>query len=198
MGVQVQVYEAAGGPIRVIIEAQRAGLALFSQHDQNAILRALMTTLATVWIAEFLPRRWSAYAYAFLGYHVSNSWSRKKTKLAGKGAIPGPQPTPMVYTGIMRKTAMEGARPDGRSTKARAYAIIRIPFGHPVLPQVAAVMKTFPKHEVDRLAQVATPELARLMALGVSTGSSKGPQRALPGPLATHNPGTFTPRSGAM
>ena len=176
----IVVSQVKGGPIRVQIEAQNAALRLFSQSEQNTIVRTAVRAAGEVWVAVFLPKRFSTYAN-MLGYRVTNKWKDNKVSLARRGVIPGPQPTPMVYTGVMRATAIARARADGRATKSKAVAIIKIPFGHAVRPELTKVFKTIPKHEIVRMAQEVQRQLVLLIATGKATGKAKGPQRTIVG-----------------
>lgn len=168
------------GPIRAEIIAQNQALSLFSRKEQNNIIRGSLTVMAAFFIKVFLPKRFTQYAEQYLRYNPRASWEAFKQIMVGKkityrlstGIVQSPQPMPLVLTGNMRKSVLSGARPDARSTANKAVAIIKLPLGHPVRPETAAVLRTVPAVEFKRLAEVFKGALIAGIAKGFTAGNA--------------------------
>ncbi len=158
----VVVSREQNGPIRTSIEMSGPALRLFSQKDQNTILRTVMQMAAQLFIDVFLPKRFEPYARTFLGYTASGKYENRKRKLAAKGIIASPQPTPLVYTGASREGALGSARATSTATVKRLTAIVRFARGA-INYKKAAVLQTIPRHEVSRMASLVQTELPRLI-----------------------------------
>lgn len=169
------------GPIRTVIELNGPALRLFSQRDQNIMIRTAMRVAAMMWIAVFLPKRFTNYARTFLGYRATWKYERQKDRLAKKGVLPGPQPTPLVYTGVSRAGALAGARATATSTLKKAFAIIRYPRGA-INFKKADVLQRIPAHEITRMAEEVGRELPAYIATG--TSQSKGAARTIVGAVS--------------
>lgn len=172
------------GPIRASITANQKALALFRQREQNEIIRNAMQRTGDFWLVVFMPRRFTDYARRFLRYNPFAKWEDTKVALAKRGVIASPQPTPMVYTGISRATALSRSRAEGRATKTKAVAIVRMPLGHAVRPQISKIFKYLPRHEVERIAQVFDKALVEAIADGFKARASGAQQRPAAAPAA--------------
>ncbi len=188
----VIISREQNGPIRAEIELNGPALRLFSKADQNTIMRTTMRSVGELFIAVFLPKRFTDYARTFLGYFSSGVYDKRKSKLAARGVIPGPQPTPLVYTGVSRSDAISGARATSTATASNAWAIVRFPRGG-VNFKKAAVLQTIPRHEVERMAEEVRKILPMLINSGNLTGLAKGPRYALLG-ATSRRAETTTPR----
>ena len=175
------IAAAQTGPIRTTIEANRKALSLFSQKEQNTLIREAMRRVGDLWAKVFLPKRCTSYAVSSLRYNPTAAWESKKRALADRGVIAKPQPTPLVYTGISRSSALGGVRVDPKATRNRAYAMVRIPLGHPVKKQTAQIFKYLPPHEVKRVAD----EFKRALVAGIADGfiaKASSPRTGAPAP----------------
>lgn len=150
-------------PLRIAIDLNRAAMAMFSRYEQNAAIRDALKAGGQLWTVVFLPQRFSDYVRR-IGYDETAKWEATKIALFKRGTIQGPQPTPFVFVGIMRETAMSGARVEAAATASRQVITIRIPFGHPVQSKAAAVFRTVPPWEVLRIAEEVRLVLARAIA----------------------------------
>ncbi len=157
---------AQQGPIRATIEANRKAMSLFSQREQNTMIREAMRRVGDLWVRVFLPKRFTSYATSVLRYNPSAYWEDVKARLARRGVIAKPQPTPLVYTGISRNAALSGLRVDPKATKNRAYCVVRIPLGHAVQKQTSQVFKYLPRIEVARVAD----EFKKALVQGIADG----------------------------
>lgn len=175
-----KISDVKQGPIRAVLEANRKALSLFSQKEQNNIVRTSMQQVGNFWIAVFFPRRFTDYARRFLNYNPRASWETAKVAMAKLGTIQrngkpviGPQPTPLVLTGQLRETALLGVRGVAKATKNRAHCVIRIPMGHAVRKETSNVLRNLPAHEVTRLAG----EFKRSIVNGISESFQAGRAR---------------------
>lgn len=168
------------GPIRVTIEANRKALAIFSQKEQNKIVRQSMGQVGNMWISIFLPKRFTDYARRFLRYNPRAAWEKAKQIMADKRvltkngySVVGPQPTPLVLTGVMRAAALGGARGVPKATKSKAYVAIKIPLGHAVRKETSSVIGFIPPHEKTRIAE----EFKRSLVNGINDAFKAGVAR---------------------
>ncbi len=152
---------ATNGPITAFLIENEKALAVFSQKERNTVARAAMTRTANMWIEIFLPLRFTKYAFAHLRYYPTAAWesvkrlmenSNKQTK--GGRKVVGPQPTPLVFTGDMRRAVLGGANSRVTATQSRPVARVRMPVGHAIKQSTAAPLKHLPPNEVKRLSEI--------------------------------------------
>lgn len=178
-GLTVATYK--NGPIRATIEAQGPALSLFSAKERRAIIQSTMLTVALSFIASLLPKRFTNYARAFLGYRASGKYEKAKSAMASRGKIVAPQPTPLVYTGASRNNALSGARAQAVVVgDKKAQGIVRFPRGA-VNFKKADVLQTVPSIEYSFLANQAEKELARLIGGGRFSGKNSNGKRMILG-----------------
>jgi hypothetical protein len=174
--VAERIYSLRNGPISVQIEANRRYMAAFSRKTQNAIIRASLDTAGKFWAEVFLPKRFTNYAKTVLGFNPSRAWENAKRRLVfSSGAdkqAKDPQPTPLVYRGVMRRTALGGWRAASVATAKKQVLTVRIPLGHAVKPHIAKLITRVPKLELQRIVEV----FAKTMPQQI--GSAYGPQLA--------------------
>ncbi len=177
------IADTGPGPIRAVLEAHGAAVKLFAQREQNNILREVMRQVGEFYIAVFLPQKFDRSKKAVPpGYGASKQWEQTKVNLAKRGVIDGPQPTPMVYIGIMRHNVLTKAKAEARATKTRAYVIIRMPIGHAIRPKLKQVLRWVPDYEIKRIAQVAEQQLVHLLTNDIARASI--PRATPPAPRA--------------
>lgn len=158
------IYDSGPGPMRTILEAHGAALRLFDQRTQNDITREAMRRVGEFWIAVFLPQRFDRSKRAVPpGYGASKAWEQSKVDLAKRGVIDGPQPTPLVYLGVMRANVMAKARAEARATRNRAYVIIRLPIGHAIRPKIKQILRWLPDYEIKRISEVLEKQMVLLL-----------------------------------
>lgn len=168
---KVVIERVANGPIRVAIEAQGPALNLFNPTERRLIIRTTMLELAKTFIASLLPKRFTNYARAFLGYRAGAKYERHKSKMEKRGALPGPQPLPLVFTGESRELALTSARASVSGTGLRTAGIVRFARGA-INFKKAPVLQTIPSIEVQFLAKRAHDELTALINSASFTGKN--------------------------
>jgi len=186
------VLDEKRGPIRVVIEAQRGALVLFTAKDRNTAIRASLQSGGEYWRAGFLPMRFSSYAANALGYRVSQKWEKAKQRYLGE-AIPfvgfGPSNggNPPTWsrgdnTVAMRDVALAQSRVEATATASRQRILIFIPFGHPVQDQTSVYFRVMPTFEVEAIAREVARTLASIISSGVmSTAKGARAPRTLTG-----------------
>ena len=136
-----------------LIETPKAE-AIFTQKERNNVMRSAMVRVASYWVEEFLPLRFTEYAVK-LGYNPAAKWedykmlmadSQKKTRKTYRRVM-RPQPTPMVFTGDMRKAALGRNSIKATATRGNGTATIRMPFGHAVQPRISDLFRRLPVNE---------------------------------------------------
>jgi hypothetical protein len=162
------IYDTGPGPIRATIEAYGSAFTLFTKKERNAVVRQAMESGGWMWIAKYLPLRFTVYAYS-LGYHVAAKYAAYKLRKQGHAL-------PNVFTGRSRETATQGANATGRATANKQQVTIKIPL--PVLETVsrggkkkyasygkqsgmAAIIGTVPASEIAAFAAVVGKEIGR-------------------------------------
>lgn len=160
-----RIYSLKHGPISVQIEASKKFMAIFSRRIQNALIRESLDATGRFWADVFLPKRFSNYAKTVLGFNPSRAWENAKRSLTftredDKRAI-APQPTPLVYRGLMRKSALSRWRTDSKATAKKQTLIVRIPLGHPVKKHIADLITRVPRLELQRIVEVFSKELPK-------------------------------------
>lgn len=167
------------GPIRTTLEAYGGALALFSPAERNRAKRRAGERGGRFWLAVWMPKRFSGYAY-FLGYRVSSKWAAKK-KSGGVGNTPyvgmtppGGGPAAPGYkqnNGAKMADAVSGSTV---TTPANGESInIKVPYGHPIQSDKAAAFRTLPASEVEAIANEMADELGRIIS-GAETYSRRG------------------------
>ncbi len=193
------------GPIRVTLEAYGGALALFSPAQANRARKVAMTRGGNYWVAVWLMRRFSKYAY-FLGYRASRKWSEKKQRQLGTEAIPyygltppGGGPAAPGYTqvnGAKMKDAVRGATVSAVGISGRESVTIRIPYGHPIPTDKAKSFRTLPQREIRLVAEEIGAELARIISSATPIAPRKATAPAIGGPTMRMG-GRYTKRTGA-
>jgi hypothetical protein len=145
-------------PLKVAIDLNRTALSWFSRAEQNTAIRTALLSAGNLWIEVFLEKRFSDYARK-LGYDESAKWEATKIALAKGGVLTSKQPTPFVFSGQMKATALAGARATATATANRQAILIRVPYGHAVQPRAADVFRSVPPWEVLRLAEEVNASL---------------------------------------
>ncbi len=141
------IHDTGPAPIRAVLEAHGAGLALFGRRDKNEIVRKAMVDGGETWCVVFLPKRFTPYAEQWLGYSISPAWSIRKEKLTQTADLP------FVFLGTMRSRACTDAAVSATATASKVQMRIKVPFGHGVRPKIAAWFKSIPGHEIKRVAE---------------------------------------------
>jgi hypothetical protein len=135
----------------------------FSKYDRNLALRAAYDAGGTHWIDVWLPKRFTSYARAVLGYRVTSKYDTAKRNRNGDA-------TPMVWSGAFQDQALRGARPDAKVTSKNNKIIIRIPgpsyIGYKEV--IGRTIRTIPQIESNRVAEVVVRTLTELFNEGVS------------------------------
>ncbi len=212
----IKVAEGKKGTIGWTFECNQEALFLFSEEEQRKIVKTTYQAVGDFWIARWLPKRFSMYAYQ-LGYFISGKWRSVKTRLLGS-AIPylgftpqgggsgnppykrrliGPPKNPPNGEKMII-AALTGARAAGfAAMKGRdARVDIIIPIGHPVQPQTIATFTTVPATEMQTLAYEAERVLTSLINSGqvVATPKANGATRTIQGANIPIRPIGTTPR----
>ena len=161
--------EIRNGPIRVAIQAEGAALKLFTQKQQNTIIRVALEDGGAYFVKVFVPLRFSNYA-RLLGYHPSNRYLRTK-QAEGFGNVP------FVRTGEWR-TAAAGAYATATAKKTSGKIEIKIPQPHPVTPVTSAQFRSVLPKEFERIALQVGKALVALLADRTETTNRQGVTRA--------------------
>jgi hypothetical protein len=162
-------------------------LAVFSQKEQNNIMRAAMYRTAFYWTEIFLPLRFSDYAVDRLGYNPSARWEDFKSIMADNQKklrktyrrVMRPQPTPMVFTGDMRKAALGRNSIKATATKGKGVTAIRIPFGHAVQSKLSNLFRQLPPNEMEALQAAFKAAFAASLARGTVRAGIKAQKIAM-------------------
>ena len=181
-----RIYSLKNGPISVQIEANRKFMVIFSRKRQNEIIRNSLNAAGEFWANVFLPKRFSNYAKTVLGFNPAHEWQNAKRRLvfsthADKQAQ-DPQPTPLVYRGIMKRTALSRWRAASIATSKKQVLTVRIPLGHAVKKHIADIITRCPRLELQRIVEV----FAKTMPQQI--GNAYGPQQ-----MATPRPSGVAP-----
>lgn len=135
----------------------------FSRYDRNLALRASYDAGGRHWIDVWLPKRFTSYARAVLGYRVTSKYDTAKRNRNGSA-------NPMVWSGTFQDQALRGARPDAKVTSKNNKIIIRIPgpsyIGYKDV--IGRTIRTIPDIEANRVAEVVVKTLSELFNYGVS------------------------------
>lgn len=161
-------------PIRAVLETERGRMAfIFEPRERNAIVKAAMERAGRYWIAVWMMRRFTKYAY-MLGYRASGKWNLRKKRDTGAEATPfwgltphggGPAaPGYSQHNGAKMADAVRGASVSSVGIAGRESLTIKIPYGHPIPSDKSAVFRKLPKHEVDAMAQEIADELDRMIS----------------------------------
>lgn len=169
-----RIYALKNGPISVQIEANKKFMVLFSRKRQNEVTRNSLNAAGKFWAEVFLPKRFTNYAKSVLGFNPSHAWENAKRKLvfspnSRKQAL-DPQPTPLVYRGEMRRSALARWRTASTATAKRQVLVVRIPLGHPVKKHIADLITRCPRLELQRIVEVFSKSMPQQI------GNAYGPQ----------------------
>ncbi len=199
------ISSAQRGPIRVTLEAYGGALALFSPAQANRARKIAMARGGNYWVAVWLMRRFSKYAY-FLGYRASRKWSEKKQRQLGAEAIPyygltppGGGPAAPGYSqvnGAKMKDAVRGATVSSVGISGRESVTIRIPYGHPIPTDKAKAFRMLPQREIQLVAEEIGAELGRIISSSTAVKPGKATAPAVGGPTIRMG-GRYTQRKGA-
>lgn len=175
-----RIYSLKNGPISVQIEANKKFMTLLSRKRQNEVIRNSLNAAGRFWAEVFLPKRFTNYAKNVLGFNPSHAWENAKRRLvfstgSDKRAL-DPQPTPLVYRGEMRRSALSRWRTASIATSKKQVLTVRIPLGHPVKKHIASLITRCPRLELQRIVEV----FAKVMPQQV--GNAYGPQMPQPRP----------------
>ena len=168
-----RIYSLKNGPISVQIEANKKCMVLFSRKAQNTVIRNSLDAAGRFWAEVFLPKRFTNYAKNVLGFNPSRAWENAKRKLVfsqGEKQALDPQPTPLVYRGEMRRSALNRWRTASIATSKKQVLTVRIPLGHPVKKHIAQLITRCPRLELQRIVEV----FAKVMPQQVA--NAHGPQ----------------------
>lgn len=119
-----------------------------SQSAVNSMIRVALNEAGEMWVAVFLPKRFSDYARTVLGYRATEVYEAEKVQAAHEGraldfhsrrSIPGddinsgvvlsPQPTPFVASGRSKALCLSTARVEVSATATRGRIQIRCQVG---------------------------------------------------------------------
>lgn len=185
-----RIYSLKNGPMSVTIEANRKAMILFSRKRQNEVIRASLDRAGRFWAEVFLPKRFTNYAKNVLGFNPSRAWEDAKRKLVfsptGSKRALDPQPTPLVYRGEMRRSALTRWRTASTATANKQVLVVRIPLGHAVKKHIASLITRVPRLELQRITETFAKVLPQ--AIGAGYGPQMAPARS---------PGTAAPRRAA-
>ena len=158
------VSDSGPAPIRAVLEAQGAALALFSKAEQKEIVGAAIAGGAEWYILTIVPLLFGPYAkthgYQEVAHRTGNGLFAHENK-------------PLVYNGYVRRSVLEGTDFEIKKTGANVSARIVFPLpanDHGVVyglldrSQVAKVLRTITAEEVRRVAVVVGKTLAATLA----------------------------------
>lgn len=214
----IRVAEGKKGTIGWHIDVNKEALAYFSPTEQRKIVKTTYQACGDLWIAAWLPKRFSMYAFT-LGYFVTGKWRALKMRFLG-AAVPyvgftpegggsgaAPRKTDRRRGGTLQEqrngekmitAALSGARAAGFSDmKGRdARVDIYIPIGHAVQPNTIASFTNVPATEIQTLAYEAGRVMTSLLDSGMDVAKPKegGPTRTLQGARLAIRPIGTTPR----
>jgi hypothetical protein len=171
----------------VTLTENAKALAIFSQKEQNNIMRAAMYRTAFYWVEMFLPLRFSDYSVDRLGYNPTANWESFKSIMAASQKklrktyrrVMAPQPIPMVFTGDMRKAALGRNSIKATATKGKGVAAIRIPFGHPVQAKLSNLFRKLPPKEMEALQSAFKAAFSASLARGTVRAGIKAQKIAM-------------------
>lgn len=163
-----RIYSLKTGPMSVHIEANRKFMALLSRKRQNEAIRMSLDAAGRFWAEVFLPKRFTSYAKNVLGFNPSHAWENAKRKLvfsvSGDKRALDPQPTPLVYRGEMRRSALSRWRTASTATARKQVLVVRIPLGHAVKKNIAQIITRVPRLELQRITEVFAKALPQQIA----------------------------------
>jgi hypothetical protein len=142
-----------------------------------------------------MMRRFSNYAM-ILGHRNSGKWKNYKKRVLGVEAVPfigltpsggGPAaPNWSQVNGAKMKDAVLGARVQSVGIGGRESITIRIPYGHPILPDASRAFRKIPQREIDGIAREVGAELALIIgsATPIAPKTRQRKPGAVPAPTA--------------
>jgi hypothetical protein len=135
----VEVFRYSNGPLRGVLKANEAWLALMMPRERNALLRSAGKRAANEWRFRYVPLRFTS---AVLGAPWFYDY---------------PSQTPMIYKGTMIRQVFTGqinvtAKTDAGGTQ-QVKSEVSLPFGHGVIPEIARVWRIIPPNEVQFFAE---------------------------------------------
>lgn len=150
-GVVIRRYQV--GSFRVVYEANKEWLELFSKRERNAMLRGTAKRLGNEWRFKFLKRRLerSSVLKPPFNYDLDTR-------------------SPMYHSGNMAKAAIwkgkiKATAKTSKSGDQQIKVDIPLPYGHPVRPEIAVVFRIIPPDEVqwfaDRFSDLLVNERKR-------------------------------------
>lgn len=187
------IIDEKRGPIRVVLEAYGGALALFSKPQANKARKIALTRGGDYWVAVWMMRRFSKYAY-FLGHRSGRRWNNRKRRQLGTEPIPfygltppGGGPPAPGYTqinGAKMKDAVRGAKVKAVGIEGREHVDILVPYGHPIRTEDSKAFKMLPQREINLIAKEIGDELGRIITSAgpVRATKSKATPRAIGGP----------------
>lgn len=167
------IIDEKRGPIRVVFEAYGGALALFSPPQANKAKKIALERGGKYWIAVWMMRRFSKYAY-FLGHRNGRRWNNRKRRQLGTEPIPfygltppGGGPAAPGYSqinGAKMKDAVRGAKVKAIGIAGRERLDILVPYGHPIRTEDSNAFKRLPQREVNLIAKEIGDELGRIIS----------------------------------
>jgi hypothetical protein len=183
----VIISDQKTGPFRVVLEAQGGALALFSPQHRTTVMRRIMKRTGNHFLFKWIPARFSGYAYK-LGYRVSNKWRRLKERML-TGVVPYVGMTPSgggnpggpwwQRNKAKMVDAVQKGRVSATGSGTDVAAVIRIPYGHPIQTDKAAIFRTIAPNEIEDMAGVFAQALASEIA-GARASVKDGTPRLMP------------------
>lgn len=172
-------------PIRAVLETERGRMSfIFEPRERRRIMEAAMGRGGKYWIAVWMMKRFTKYAY-FLGHRNGRRWNNIKRKQLGTEPMPfygltppGGGPAAPGYSqinGMKMKDAVRAATVKASGINGREYFLIKVPYGHPIRTEDSKAFRKLPQREVDLIAKEIGAELERYIS-----GSKPAPVSAVP------------------
>lgn len=144
--------------------------------ERKALINACLLEGGEYFKDTYIPMRFTDYAYR-LGYRVTDRWKQEKRRvLQSKRALPYIGMTPAgggdagamvlpTHNGEKMSVAMaRGCRVDVSGTSRGGNIIIKTPYGHAILPPLAAAFNTVLPAEYQAVTRVVATALRAFLA----------------------------------
>lgn len=136
--------------------------AAFQPSEWNAIKRDALMAAGWLFIAKYLPKRFTAYARLLLGYRSRLEQTHPKAMA---------KHLPLVDSGKLRDRMLANAYP--QAAAAGKGLFIRTPMAHPLRPQHAAVLQRLTPAELADMNRVMNEQIAATVMDAGTRGSTK-------------------------
>jgi hypothetical protein len=170
-----RIYEG----LNVIFELKGPFAQLASKTERKVVAQSALREGGEWFRAERIPLRFTDWVYRN-GYRVTEDWKKFKRRVLNSGrALPyiGTTPAgggtiqsmiagiPDVHNGEKMAVAiMRGTRVDITGTSKGGDILIRTPYGHPILPNLAEAFKRVAPEEYQRVAQIVAAAFRDFLA----------------------------------